>query len=342
MGPKAGSSLVRRSSFISPIVYFAALAVTLLLGGCAAVQVHLGMKVNLSKIPVASIEVRQAGAPGIGPGRKSSLIATITQPGGKTLETEGAGHGKVMWRDLTVTPTIVAVDKKGAISLRHDPRATQGQLPHITVTIPSHPDQHADLDVPLRYDFAFTADFSGASGTSGMNGTDGQDGAPGSSGSIDPNNPSPGTDGGNGTDGSNGQDGGNGGNAPAIQIQMTVEQGTHPLLQFFVQAGSHKRYYLVDPNGGSLSISADGGAGGSGGKGGRGGRGGPGGAGTPSGSNGRDGSDGRAGFDGTAGNGGKITVTYDPSAQPYLGVLHLSNRNGPKPEMDQAPVAPLW
>lgn len=342
MGPKAASSLVRRSSFVSPILYCAALAFTLLLGGCAAVKVKLGMKVDLSKIPVASIEVRQAKAPGIGPGAKSSLIATIAQPDGKTLETEGAGHGKVMWRDLTVTPTIVAVDKKGVISLRHDPRPTQGQLPHITVTIPSHPDVHADLDVPLRYDYAFKADFSGASGTSGMNGTDGQDGTPGSSGSMDPNNPSPGGDGGNGTDGSNGQDGGSGGDAPPVQIAMTVEQGTHPLLQFFVQTGSHKRYYLVDPNGGSLSIRADGGAGGSAGQGGHGGHGGSGGMGTPSGSNGRDGSDGHAGFDGSQGRGGKITVTYDPSAQPYLGALQLSSRNGPKPEMDQAPVAPLW
>lgn len=342
MGPKAASSLVRSSSFVSSIAYFAALAITPFLGGCAAVQVKLGMKVNLSKIPVASIEVRQANPPGIGPGAKSSLIATITQPDGKTLETEGAGHGKVMWRDLTVTPSVVTVNKKGVISLRHDPRPTDGKLPHVNVGVPGHPDLHADLDIPLRYDYAFATNFSGSDGSSGLNGSDGQDGAPGSSGSMDPNNPSPGGDGGNGTDGGNGQDGGSGGHAPPVQIQMRVEQGTHPLLQFFVQAGSHKRYYLVDPNGGSLSIRADGGAGGSAGRGGHGGHGGSGGMGTPSGSNGRDGSDGHAGFDGSPGKGGKITVTYDPSAQPYLGVLHLSNRNGPKPEMDQASVSPLW
>jgi hypothetical protein len=127
-----------------------------------------------------------------------------------------------------------------------------------------------------------------------------------------------------------------------VQIEVTVEAGVHPLLQFLVQAGKHNRYYLVDPNGGSLSVKADGGAGGSGGRGGRGGRGGSGGVGTPNGSNGRDGSDGRAGSDGAEGNGGKITVTYDPSAQAYLGVLHLSSADGPKPVLQEVPVAPLW
>jgi hypothetical protein len=241
-----------------------------------------------------------------------------------------------------VTPTIVAVNKKGVISLQHDPRASEGKLPHVTVTIPSQPGLHADLDIPLRYDYAFRADFSGSSGTSGINGTDGTDGSPGTPGSIDINNPSAGGNGGDGTDGGNGQDGSRGGDGSPVEIEMTLETGTHPLLQFLVQTGKHNRYYLIDPNGGSLSVNADGGAGGSGGRAGRGGHGGSGGVGSPNGSNGRDGSDGRAGSDGAAGSGGKITVTYDPSAQAYLGVLHLSSRNGPKPVLDAEPVAPLW
>jgi hypothetical protein len=329
----------RKPGFVS----FLAIGTLLsLLCGCAAVQVHLGMKVYLSKIPVTAIEVQQAKAPGIGPGQKSSLIGTVTLSDGKTMKTEGAGKGKIMWRDLTVTPTLVTVNKKGVISLRHDPRATEGKMPHIDVTAPSHPDLHAELDIPLRYDYAFKADFSGSAGASGSNGTDGQDGSMGSSGSTDPNNPSPGGNGGDGSDGSNGQDGDRGGDAPPAQIEMTVEGGAHPLLQFMVKAGSHQRYYLVDPNGGSLSVSADGGAGGSGGRGGRGGRGGSGGIGSPNGNNGRDGSDGRAGSDGAEGNGGKITVVYDPSAATYLGLLHLSSSNGPKPVLQEGTVGKLW
>jgi hypothetical protein len=182
MGRKVVSSLpgiVLPSSIRTITAAFIASASVLALAGCAAVQVHLGMKVYLSKIPVSSIDVRQEMAPGIVPGQKSSLIATISETNGKTLKTEGAGHGKVMWRDLAVTPTIVAVNKRGVLSLRHDPRATEGKLPHVTVAIPSHPGLHADLDVSLRYDYAFSVNFSGVSGTSGLNGTDGQDGSPG-------------------------------------------------------------------------------------------------------------------------------------------------------------------
>jgi len=101
-------------------------------------------------------------------------------------------------------------------------------------------------------------------------------------------------------------------------------------------------FYLVDPQGGTLTVHADGGPGGSGGRGGRGGRGGTGGTGNPSGQNGSDGASGRNGFDGPPGRGGKITVTYDPQAKPYLEALHLSNREGPASEYREEPVAPLW
>jgi hypothetical protein len=159
------------------------------LAGCAAIKVHLGMRVDLSKIPVASIELQQAGKPGIGPGQKSSLVGTVVETNGKTLLTEGAGHGKVMWRDLTVTPRVVTANAQGVVTLRHDPRASAGQLPHVTVAIASQPDIHADLDIPLRYDYAFKSDFSGSSGMAGLDGSDGQDGLAGSMGSIDPSNP---------------------------------------------------------------------------------------------------------------------------------------------------------
>lgn len=65
------------------------------LTGCATIQVHLGMKVYLVKTPVTSIEITQPKGPGIAPGQKSSLAVTVIEPDGKTLLTEGAGHGKV-------------------------------------------------------------------------------------------------------------------------------------------------------------------------------------------------------------------------------------------------------
>ncbi len=319
-----------------------ALALMLTLGGCTAMKVKLGMKVYLAQTSVASIEASLSQGPGIAPGQKSPLVVTVTEPDGKVLLTEGKGGGKVMWKDLSVTATVVTVNQKGVISLSKDPRVSDGKTGHVAITVPSHPDMHADLDIPFRYDVAFISNFSGSPGSSGMSGADGMSGTSGSNGSTDPNNPSPGGDGTNGTNGSDGGDGGPGGNAPSVQVRMTLQSGSHPLLQASVSAAGHTRLYLVDPQGGSLTVKADGGPGGSGGRGGRGGSGGSGGMGTPNGNSGSNGSDGRSGFDGPPGKGGIITVTYDPQVKPYLAILHLSSRNGPSPVFEEAQVAPLW
>jgi hypothetical protein len=314
----------------------------LMLSGCTAIRVKLGMRVYLAKTQVSSMQVKLPNGPAIAPGEKSPLVAQFTQPDGKILLTEGQGKGKVLWSDLTVTPSVVTVNKKGVLTLAHDPRVSDGKTAHVTITVPSHPDLHADLDIPITYDYNFTSNFSGAPGSDGMNGTDGMAGSSGSMGSTDPNNPSAGGDGGNGTDGSNGGDGGNGGDAPPVQIRVTLRPGPHPLLQASVSAAGKQRLYLVDPTGGALTLKADGGPGGSGGRGGRGGAGGSGGSGTPSGNSGMSGSDGRNGFDGSPGRAGSITVTYDPQVKPYLNAIHLENKGGPAPVFNEAPVAPLW
>jgi len=329
----------RQARFVPSLVAFAAL---LALSGCAAVKVKLGMRVYLAKVQVTAMTASLPNGPAIAPGEKSPLLVQFTQPDGKILLTEGKGKGKVMWQDLTVTPTVVTANNKGVVTLAHDPRKSDGKTAHVTITVPSHPDLKADLDIPITYDYNFVANFSGARGSDGSNGSDGMAGSSGSMGSMDPNNPSPGGDGGNGTNGGDGGDGGNGGDAPPVQVRVTLRPGAHPLLQASVAAAGKTRLYLIDPLGGALTVTADGGPGGSGGRGGRGGAGGSGGMGTPSGNSGMAGSDGRSGFDGSSGRGGSITVTYDPQVQPYLNIIHLSNRGGPKPVFNEAPVAPLW
>jgi hypothetical protein len=312
------------------------------LSACTPVKVKLGMKVYLEKTPIASIAVSLPKGPGIAPGQKSPLVVVATQPDGKILQTEGAGKGKVLWKDLTVTATVVTANQKGIVTLPHDPRISDGKIAHVTITVPSHPDLRAELDIPVQYDYGFTSNFSGAAGSSGMNGTDGSNGASGTMGSTDPNNPSAGGNGSNGGDGSNGWDGGAGGDAPPVQVRLALRSGIHPLLQVSVSALGHQKLYLVDPQGGTLTINAVGGAGGSGGRGGRGGSGGSGGLGTPNGNSGSNGSDGRNGSDGSPGKGGSITVTYDSQAKPYLAAIHLSNRGGPVPVFNEEPVPPLW
>lgn len=312
------------------------------LSGCTSVKVKLGMRIYLANTPVTSMQASLPRGPAISPGEKSPLAVQFTQPDGKILVTEGQGKGKVLWSDLTVTPTVVTADKKGNVTLPRDPRISDGKTAHVTITVPSHPDLRAELDIPITYDYNFVANFSGSKGSDGSDGSDGMAGSSGSMGSTDPNNPSAGGDGGNGTNGGDGGDGGSGGDAPPVQIRVTLRSGANPLLQMSVSAAGKQRLYLVDPKGGALTVKADGGPGGSGGRGGRGGQGGSGGIGSPSGTSGLSGSDGRNGFDGSPGRGGSITVTYDPQAKPFLAIIHLSNQGGPPPVFQEQSVAPLW
>ncbi len=331
------------------------LSAALLLAGCTAIKVKLGMRTHLDKLPVTTIEASLPMGSAIAPGATSPLVVTFTDSTGKTWVTEGKGKGKILWSDLTVTPSVVTVNKKGVLRLAADPRKSDGKTAHVEVTVPSHPDLKAELDIPVRYDVAFVANFNGANGSDGMNGMDGTDGLSGSSGlpgSCDPNSSTAGGDGGNGTngsDGGNGSAGDDGSNGPAVQVMIALQAGAHPLLQAVVSSQGRKdRHFLVDPQGGSLNITSNGGAGGSGGRGGKGGRGGAGGSGgfgCPSGSSGMSGSDGHdgmAGSDGSAGRAGTIAITYDPAVQPYLAAIKTSNRGGPAPVYQEAAVAPLW
>jgi hypothetical protein len=211
-------SRYQRPSRLPSWAVYLGMASLLVSSACTPIKVKLGWKVYLAKTPIASIEANLPQGPGIAPGEKSPLVVTVTQPDGKVLLTEGKGKGKVLWNDLTVTATVVTANKKGIIALPKDPRISDGKVGHITVTVPSHPDQRAELDIPVRYNYAFISNFSGSSGPSGLNGSDGMAGSSGSNGSTDPNNPSAGGNGGNGTDGSNGQDGGPGGDAPPVRV----------------------------------------------------------------------------------------------------------------------------
>jgi len=338
------SNRVNRLSIAKPRLCLPTFCMTAALAaaGCSALKVGLGARVRLEKTAVTTMTAKLATGTGIAPGRRAALVVALIRPDGKVLLTEGKGGGKVMWNDLNVVATVVEVNDKGILYLGDDPRVSEGKTGHVTITAPSHPDLRAELDIPIRYDDAFVANFSGSPGSGGMSGMDGMAGSTGSMGSTDPNNPSPGGNGGNGSDGSDGKDGSPGGNAPNVLVRLTLRAGDHLMLEVSVTAENQEKLFLVDPQGGSLTVKADGGRGGSGGRGGRGGQAGSGGVGSPNGSSGLAGHDGRNGWDGSAGKGGSIRVAYDPEAKPYLSVIHLSNWNGPKPTFDEQPVALMW
>ena len=236
------------------------LASSLALVGCTPIQVWMGWRVRLEKTPIASMAATlPKGA--MAPGDSAPLVVTVVQPDGTALQTEGVAGGKVLWEDLQITATVVAVSPKGIISLPADPRLSDGRTPHLTISVPSHPGLQTELGIAVRYDGAFNSNFSGSPGMSGMDGSAGSDGMSGSMGSFDPNNPSPGGDGSDGSNGSDGQDGGPGGDAPSVLVNVAFRPGVRPLLQVSVTGGGRVDRFLVDPQGGSLTIKAEGGPG---------------------------------------------------------------------------------
>jgi hypothetical protein len=331
------------------------------LAGCSSLAVWLGLRVRLDKLPVTSIAasmVSKRGGPAVsalGPGQSARLVLVATTQDGKQFATVGAGNGKVAFDNYTIESTIVAVSKRGVVSLSSDPRVSEGKVAHLHIITTAHPEVVTDLDISVRYDIPFVANFSGSDGWNGSDGTAGLDGTSGSDGtpaSVDPTTGALGTQGpgGNGTDGGNGGDGSDGQDgSPAAPVHAWVrlEAGVKQLLQIKVSSGSRESLYIVDPSGGSLKIMANGGAGGRGGSGGRGGRGGSGGSGFPSGFSGTDGRAGWNGHAGRGGAGGTITLSVDPAAQPFMSSITWSNHggdggSGPAPIITVEPVTPLW
>jgi hypothetical protein len=279
------------------------------------------------------------------PGKSAKLVITVTTADGKQLTTEGAGHGTVLFDSFSFVADVVTVKGNGKVSLPADPRLSDAVMPRVGITVIGHPDVSAGLDIPVRYDAAFVAQFSGPPGFPGFDGQNGLDGSSGSNGSLDPNNLSAGSNGSDGSNGTDGDDGKPGQPGDAVRLWVTL-MPERSLLQVKASGRSGDQFFLVDSGAGSLTVKADGGAGGRGGSGGKGGRGGSGGSGWPpgmSGLAGRDGSDGRPGSDGAAGT---FVASVDPRAQPYLDRLHFSNtsggRSGPPPDIRIEPVPPIW
>jgi hypothetical protein len=296
---------------------------------------------------VTALSASLSPEPGLSPGKSGRLVIIATTSDGKQWVTVGPGHGKVLFDSFTFEATIATVDKKGIVSLPADPRISETAMPHVRITAIGHPDINAELDIPVRYDIAFTANFSGRAGSQGLDGLNGLDGTAGSNGSIDGTNPSPG---GNGTNGSKGGDGDNGKPGQPgeiVHVWVTLKAADPPLLQVRAASSTHEQLFLVSTNGGTLTVSANGGSGGAGGSGGRGGRGGAGGIGWPPGLSGNDGLNGWDGHSGSGGAAGTITVSMDPQAQGFADRLHFSNKSGdgapgPPPIVGIETVPPIW
>ena len=336
----------------------------LMLSGCASSDMAPDLGVSLQNIPVTALSASLSPGPGLAPGKSADLVIVAKTADGKELVTMGPGHGKVRLDSFAFESTVAQVSKEGEVSLPADPRASEGQLPHVRITVINHPDIVANLDIPVRYDDGFKADFSGQAGANGANGEDGTNGAAG----LDNSAEGPGRNGQNGGPGGNGQNGGDGAPGRSVHVWLTLKTGSHPFLQARVANDVDEKLFLIDPNGGSLEVDANGGSGGKGGAGGKGGIGGTGydngnsadeqadqrtgyskmnGSSSGFSANGQSGLPGIPGQPGRGGAAGTIIVSVDPQAQPFLDRLHLSNQSGDgvagdAPEIRVEPVPAIW
>jgi hypothetical protein len=317
------------------------------LPACTSIELGLGLRTRLDTVPVTAVQVALVPGPALAPGASVQLVLTAVTADARKLVTEGPGQGTVLYDSYSFTGSVAQVSAQGVVTLAADPRLSDGRTPHVHVAVNGHPGLVADIDIPVHYNVGYKADFSGHAGSPGFNGADGMAGMSGSPGSLDPDAPSPGGNGSAGGDGGDGQDGGPGEDGKAVQVWVTRKPEPYLLLQIRVASAGSEQLFLLDPAGGTLDISANGGPGGAGGAGGRGGMGGSGGMGTPSGASGANGMDGRRGSDGGGGAAGSIAIVVDPRAQAFLDRIRLSNRSGdgapgPAPSVSVQAVAPLW
>ena len=312
------------------------------LAGCSVLHPRPRLLTPLATLQLSHMQLTMPKGSVLAPGKKSPLVVTFTDATGQTLSTVGHGHGTIPWSSLSVTATVVKVNSKGVVQMPSLPWQSDGKTGAVTVAVPGEPSLTAQIAVTPRYDLNYHAEYAGSSGMDGLDGTDGINGMDGTPGNIDLNNPSPGGNGSDGTNGSDGARGGDGGDGPPVLVTVAMSPGNRTLLEVSVSSpGSQKQWFLIDPNGGSLTVASNGGRGGAGGKGGRGGRGGAGGIGSPNGmdgSNGLDGQDGLSGFDGRS---GQVTLFYDPAAAPYIHVIRIVSSQ-PSPIIQPRPTPPLW
>ncbi len=317
------------------------------LAGCETLLVATGARMRLDGVPLRSIAASLPGDGRLSPGASARLSVVATTTDGRTLASVGTGDGKVLLDSYVFEASVATVDADGVVRLPADPRLSEGRTPHVRPHAAGQATPVAELDIPLHYDVAYTTTYAGRDGGDGTDGLDGLAGPPGGTGSFDPESPSAGGDGGdggNGTDGDHGEDGSPG---PDVRVAIALAPGAHPLLRVRAIESGHDRFFLVDPDGGSLALAVRGGHAGQGGRGGRAGPGGSGGAGSPPGMGGRDGLPGHDGLAGSAGAAGRVEVAVDPAAARYLDRFRFTNvdgdgRPGPAPAITLAPVALAW
>lgn len=281
-----------------------------------------------------SLELRSRSLTGISPGQSIDIGIIVKTDKDKEYRTpnfpEEGSFRSIEW-DRFGVEVEGGTFANGRVTISNNLADIKQYQVKVRAYFLKNPELKHELILNLDFKGEMLADFSGTPGKAGRNGQNGQRGDNGSS-STSPR------DGGNGGQGGNGSDGGQG-----QDIEVFAKMKPDPilkkdLLEVRVKSKSTgtEQVYFVDPAGGKLKVSADGGAGGYGGSGGYGG---PGGSNSYSKTSGNGGNAGFAGNGGNGAKGGSITVYLDPSVDKLpAGTLSFSNEGGAAGNGGQAGV----
>jgi uncharacterized membrane protein YgcG len=225
--------------------------------------------------------------------------------------------------------------KKGTATINDDFEQIVNHQTVLQVTPLATPKTSFEVSYYLDYKKHYRFNSSGSDGFSGFSGADG------SSGSF----------GGDGASGTDGGDGRHGDHAPNVFVDLWTYYDTllrQEMLVAQVEGFWKTKKYLINPHGGGLSVTTQGGDGGSGGNGGNGGHGGNGRDGMvriekekindstfvekrvvgPAEDGGDGGDGGYGGHGGDGGNGGDIFCYHSEGAVKYLQIIDLKSAGG--------------
>ena len=209
--------------------------VILSIAGCSAVAVRLGIRTRLDTVPVASASVSLFSTNGksaltaLAPGQTANLVVDVLTQDRRHLKSVGAEAGTVLFDSFTITPSLITVDKHGRVAMPEDPRLSEHKSGRLNLSVVGQPGVTANLDIPLRYDIAYVANYSGRNGSDGINGSSGADGHSGSSGPPGDFDPKTGVHGSQrfGRNGRAGSDGRPGQGGRPGKIFVTVDPGAN-------------------------------------------------------------------------------------------------------------------
>jgi hypothetical protein len=272
-----------------------------------------------------SIEIRQKEATGYNLGQELEIGIVAKNDKDKEYKTPGflaPGTFKtVEWNQFKIE---VEGGKfaDGKVIISGNPADIKNHEVKIKAATIKNAEIKSEWTVKLNYTGNIVADFSGTPGERGYSGQNGQRGANAVTSSDKCGSGGNGGPGGNGGNGDVGQD-------IEVFAKMKYDEVLKKeLLHVLVKSKTtgKSQTYLVNPEGGKIKVSADGGYGGSGGQGGQGGQGGDDSYRQASGNGGNGGS---GGVGGNGANGGTITAYMDPSTDKLpAGVITFSNEGG--------------